>query len=158
MEGPRPVGGEPTLGVRTERLQVETAGNAQVVDLTGQEQAKVRSAGLQEGQALLFVVGSTAALTTIEYEPGLVRDLPELLDRLIPPGSYHHDRTWHDGNGHSHLRASLVGPSLTLPVAGGTLLLGTWQQVVLVDMDVRPRRREIVLQLNGRFAGPHRGE
>ncbi len=146
------------LEVRTGRFQVETAGNAQVLDLTGRVQAGVREAGLEEGQVLLFVVGSTAALTTIEYEPGLLRDLPELLDRLIPPGSYHHDQTWHDGNGHSHLRASLMGPSLTVPVAGGRLLLGTWQQVVLVDMDTRPRRREIVLQLAGRFVPGAAGE
>ena len=138
--------------LRTERIEVATRGNADVVDLTSRVAALVESSGLREGQVLLFVVGSTAALTTIEYEPGLVQDLPELLDRLVPPGSYHHDRTWHDGNGHSHLRASLLGPSLVVPVAEGRLLLGTWQQVVLVDMDVRPRHREIVVQLSGESA------
>lgn len=135
--------------IRTERIHVRTRGNAEVVDLTDQVARLISEAGLSEGQVLLFVVGSTASLTTIEYEPGLVRDLPELLDRLIPSGRYHHDATWHDGNGHSHLRASLLGPSLTVPVSGGQLLLGTWQQVVLVDMDVRPRQREIVVQLSG---------
>ncbi len=135
--------------IRTERLEIRTRGNAEVVDLTGDVARLVSAAALREGQVLLFVVGSTAALTTIEFEPGLVRDLPELLDRLIPAGRYHHDETWHDGNGHSHLRASLMGPSLTVPVSGGRLLLGTWQQIVLVDMDVRPRRREIVVQLSG---------
>ena len=135
--------------IRTERLHVTTRGNAEVVDLTDRVAGLVSEAGLSEGQVLLFVVGSTASLTTIEYEPGLVQDLPELLDRLIPAGRYHHDETWHDGNGHSHLRASLLGPSLTVPVSGGRLLLGTWQQIVLVDMDIRPRQREIVVQLSG---------
>ena len=135
--------------IRTERLHVTTRGNAEVVDLTDRVARLVSEAGLSEGQVLLFVVGSTASLTTIEYEPGLVQDLPELLDRLIPAGRYHHDETWHDGNGHSHLRASLLGPSLTVPVSGGRLLLGTWQQIVLVDMDIRPRQREIVVQLSG---------
>ncbi len=138
--------------VRTERLSVETLGNAQLVDITAEVQGLVREQRFAEGQALLFVVGSTAALTTIEYEPGLIRDLPELLDRLIPAGQYHHDQTWHDGNGHSHLRASLMGPSLVIPVEEGRPILGTWQQVVLVDMDARPRRREVVVQFSGRFA------
>jgi len=114
----------------------------------------VERAGLDEGRVLVFVTGSTAALTTIEHEPGLLQDLPEMFDRLIPADRrYHHDDTWHDGNGHSHLRASLLGPSLTLPVAGGRLLLGTWQQVVLVDFDNRPRQREVVIQLCGRGYG-----
>ncbi len=138
--------------VRTERLSVETIGNAQLVDMTAEVQRLVRESDLAEGQVLLFVVGSTAALTTIEYEPGLIRDLPELLDRLIPAGNYHHDQTWHDGNGHAHLRASLMGPSLVIPVEKGCPILGTWQQVVLVDMDTRSRRRDIVVQLSGRFA------
>ena len=141
------------MDLRTTRIQTASKGNADMVDLTGELAGVVREQQLAEGQALVFVVGSTAALTTIEYEPGLVRDVPELLDRLIPAGSYHHDETWHDGNGHSHLRASLMGPSLTVPVQDGRLLLGTWQQVVLVDMDNRPRRREVVVQLSGRFAG-----
>jgi len=135
--------------IRTERIHVRTRGNAEVVDLTGDVERIVRDSGVTDGQALLFVVGSTAALTTIEFEPGLVRDLPELLDRLIPAGRYHHDETWHDGNGHSHLRASLLGPSLVVPVTGGRLPLGTWQQIVLVDMDIRPRQREIVVQVSG---------
>ncbi len=139
------------MDLRTQRLTTQSRGDADIVDLTGDLARLVGEEGLEEGQVLVFVGGSTAALTTIEHEPGLVRDLPELLDRLIPAGTYHHDRTWHDGNGHSHLRAALMGPSLVVPVAGGELLLGTWQQVVLVDMDNRPRRREIVVQLSGRF-------
>jgi secondary thiamine-phosphate synthase enzyme len=99
---------------------------------------------------LVFVPGATAALTTVEFEPGLVRDLPELFERIAPRDRpYHHDETWHDGNGHSHVRASLLGPSLTVPVQGGKLLLGTWQQIVLVDFDNRPHRRELVVQLSG---------
>jgi secondary thiamine-phosphate synthase enzyme len=140
--------------LRTEKIVVDTRGNADVVDLTEEVGGLVARAGLEEGSVLVFVSGSTAALTTIEHEPGLLRDLPELLDRLVPADRrYHHDDTWHDGNGHSHLRASLIGPSLTVPVAQGRLLLGTWQQVVLVDLDNRPRHRELVVQLRGRVRG-----
>lgn len=140
------------MNVRTTRIETESRGNADVIDVTGDLQRVIREEGLDEGQALLFVVGSTAALSTIEYEPGLVKDVPEILDKLIPAGRYHHDETWHDGNGHSHLRATLMGPDLTVPVADGRPLLGTWQQVVLIDMDNRPRTREVVIQLTGRFA------
>lgn len=140
------------MDVRTTRVETSSRGNADVIDLTGQLQRVIREQGLDEGQALVFVVGSTAALSTIEYEPGLVKDVPEILDKLIPAGSYHHDQTWHDGNGHSHLRSTLMGPDLTVPVADGRPLLGTWQQVVLIDMDNRPRTREVVLQLTGRFS------
>ena len=137
--------------MQTERLTFATEGNADMVDVTGGVADAVVRAGLEEGQALVFVVGSTAAVTTIEFEPGLRRDLPEMLDRIAAVGApYHHDQTWHDGNGPSHLRASLLGPSLVVPVECGRLLLGTWQQIVLVDLDARPRRRELVVQLSGR--------
>ena len=139
------------MEIRTTRIETSSRGGADMVDLTDDLAGIVREQGLEEGQALVFVTGSTGALTTIEYEPGLIRDVPEILDKLIPAGNYHHDQPWHDGNGHSHLRASLMGPSLTVPVENGQLLLGTWQQVVLVDMDNRPRRREIVVQLMGQF-------
>src|SRR5262249_29477810 len=110
--------------------------------------------GLVEGQALVFVSGSTAALTTVEYEPGLVRDLPAMFERIAPQGArYHHEDTWHDGNGHSHCRASLLGPSLVIPFADGKLLLGTWQQIILIDFDNRPRQRDLVVQLTGQGAG-----
>jgi len=134
--------------LRTERLELPVEGDAGVHDLTPELRRLVGEHGLHEGQVTVFAVGSTAAVTAIEFEPGLVRDLPELLDRLVPPGRYHHDATWHDGNGHAHLRAALLGPSLTVPVTGGELVLGTCQQVV-VNLDVRPRRREVVVQLVG---------
>lgn len=137
--------------LKTERLTLSTDGDADMLDVTGEVGGAVARAGLEEGQVLVFVVGSTAAVTTIEFEPGLRRDLPDLFDRFAPAGArYHHDDTWHDGNGHSHLRASLLGPSLTVPVLEGRLLLGTWQQIVLVDFDARPRRREVIVQLSGR--------
>jgi len=95
------------------------------------------------------VVGSTAGITTMEYEPGLVKDIPEMLDKIAPEGRYHHDDTWHDGNGHSHLRSSLIGTSQTFPVLDGKAALGTWQQVILIDFDNRSRRRQVILQFLG---------
>lgn len=136
--------------IETHRLVAETRGDAHIVDLTDEVRALLAADTLRDGHVLLFVPGSTAALTTVEYEPGLLRDLPALFERIAPKGiRYHHDETWHDGNGHSHCRASLLGPSLLVPVAGGRLTLGTWQQIVLVDFDNRPRRREVVVQLAG---------
>jgi len=137
------------MPVKTERLQISTRGNAEVIDVTGEVAAKLAASGLGSGIVTVSVVGSTAAVTTCEYEPGLIRDIPELLDRLIPRGSYHHDQTWHDGNGHSHLRASLIGPSVTIPFSDTALILGTWQQIIVIDFDARPRRREVVVQILG---------
>lgn len=135
---------------RTERVEVSTRGECEVVDLTEAVRTLIAQHGLREGQVLVFVPGSTAGLTTVEYEPGLVKDLPDLFERLAPAGArYHHDDTWHDGNGHSHLRASLVGPSLVVPVSEGKLLLGPWQQIILLDFDNRPRNRSLVVQLAG---------
>jgi secondary thiamine-phosphate synthase enzyme len=137
----------------TDRIRVETRGNDDILDVTGQVQALVTRHGLRSGQALVFVTGSTAGVTTIEYEPGLLQDLPAAFERLAPRGArYRHEEAWHDGNGHSHVRASLLGPSLLVPVADGRLLLGTWQQIVVVDFDNRPRRRDIVVQLSGETA------
>ena len=134
----------------TARLRRETRGHDDIHDLTADVQALVDRHSLREGQVLVFVPGSTAGLTTIEFEPGLLKDLPAAFERLAPRGlRYHHEDTWHDGNGHSHVRASLLGPSLVVPVTGGKLLLGTWQQIVLVDFDNRPRRRDVVVQLSG---------
>jgi secondary thiamine-phosphate synthase enzyme len=105
---------------------------------------------MKNGIAVLFVPGSTAGLTTIEYEPGLLADLPEAFERVAPTDkSYHHDQRWGDGNGHAHIRAALIGPSLTVPFSDGRLLLGTWQQIVLLDFDNRPRQRKIAMQLLG---------
>ena len=136
--------------IHTERLKLHTAGNCDVIDLSDQIAESVRQSGIGAGIVTVFVPGSTAGVTTIEYEPGLVQDLKELFERLIPGGRpYHHDAAWGDGNGHAHLRASLLGPSLTVPIEAGRLTLGTWQQIVLVDFDNRPRSREVVLQIMG---------
>ena len=113
-----------------ETLSMETRGHTDIIDMTHHVQQLINQSGLQQGAALLFVPGSTGGLTTIEYEPGLLQDLPEFLDKIIPSDqTYHHDRTWGDGNGYSHLRASLVGPSLNIPFYNGQLTLGTWQQI-----------------------------
>jgi secondary thiamine-phosphate synthase enzyme len=138
------------MNLVTDRVRVSTHGDAEVKDITERVAEVITKHGFTEGQALVFVVGSTAALTTVEYEPGLVRDLPEMFERIAPQEArYHHEDTWHDGNGHSHCRASLLGPSLTVPFAQGKLLLGTWQQIVLIDFDNRARQRELVVQLSG---------
>lgn len=136
------------MAVQTSELEVETRGDADVVDITRELAAAVSASGVRDGQASAFVRGSTAAITTMEFEPGGVHDLRALLDRLIPAeGDYEHNRLNHDSNSHAHQRASLIGPSEVVPVAGGRLALGTWQQLVLVDFDDRPRRRTVVLQL-----------
>jgi secondary thiamine-phosphate synthase enzyme len=142
-----------SYAVITDRIALSTRGDAHMVDLTDEVARRVTARGLREGQVLVFVPGSTGAVTTIEYEPGLLRDFPECFDRIAPRGRpYHHDETWHDGNGYAHVRAGLLGPSLSVPVSGGKLLLGTWQQIVFVDFDNRARRREIVVQLSGVLA------
>jgi len=134
----------------TDRFDVPTRGDAEIHDVTRQVQEAVTRHGFVQGQALVFVPGSTAGVTTIEFEEGLLEDFPALFDRIAPRGAgYQHEARWHDGNGHSHVRASLLGPSLTVPFSDGRLLLGTWQQVILVDFDVRPRRREVIVQLTG---------
>ncbi len=138
------------MKVQTKKLVEKTQGFCDIIDITAKVQEQIQKEEVRNGLATLFVSGSTAALTTIEYEPGLVQDLKELLDKLIPSNrKYHHDDRWGDDNGFSHLRASLFGPSLQIPVESGRLLLGTWQQIVLVDFDNRPRTREIVIQIMG---------
>jgi secondary thiamine-phosphate synthase enzyme len=139
------------MEIVTERLIVETRGNADVVDITERVADILKKNHLKDGSVTVFVSGSTASITTVEFEPGLVRDLPEAFERLVPRDQrYHHDDTWHDGNGHSHVRASLLGPSLVVPFSGGRLLLGTWQQIVLIDFDTRERTRELAVQVLGR--------
>jgi len=119
-------------------------------DLTAQVASVVGASGVQTGIVNVFNVGSTAALGTIEFEPGLARDLPAILDKLLPPSrDYGHEQAWHDGNGHSHLQATVLGPSLTAPVAEGKLLLGTWQQIFHLECDVRARRRTVVVTVVG---------
>ncbi len=139
------------MQIITETISLSTRGNADMVDITPQAQEIVHQHGLKEGQITLFVSGSTAGLTTVEYEPGLIQDLPEAFEKIAPAGRrYHHDDTWGDGNGHAHVRASLLGPSLVVPFSKGKLLLGTWQQIVLIDFDVRARRRIIAVQMLGK--------
>ena len=138
------------MTVQSTELRLATQGNADILDLTGAVQRAVEEAGLGEGQALAFVRGSTAAITTMELEPGGVSDLQELLERLIPTqGDYEHNRLNHDSNSHAHQRASLIGPSQAVPVLEGRLALGTWQQLVLIDFDDRPRERTVVVQTIG---------
>lgn len=131
-------------------LRLNTKGVCHVEDITAEVQARVSESGIGSGTVTIFVVGSTAGITTLEYEPGLVKDLEDLFNKLAPPNrDYHHEQTWHDGNGFSHVRASLLKPSLVVPVKNGAMRLGTWQQVVLLDFDNRPRTREIALQVMG---------
>jgi secondary thiamine-phosphate synthase enzyme len=136
--------------VHTAELRYDTAREGDMIDITEAVQQAVHESALKSGTVTVFVIGSTAAITTIEYEPGLQKDLPDALERVAPKGgSYEHERRWHDDNGHSHVRASLIGPSLTVPIIDGRLTLGTWQQIVLLELDTRPRQRQIVLQMIG---------
>lgn len=138
------------MAVITERFSVSTNGGSEVLDITEAVTQILSKHKLREGSLIVFVAGSTASVTTTEFEPGLRRDIPEVLNRLVPEKSrYHHDDTWGDGNGHSHVRASIMSPSLTIPFSRGELLIGTWQQVVIVDHDNRPRERTIIVQLSG---------
>jgi len=130
--------------------EVQTRGRGETVDMTGEVEAAIAAAGISEGQGTVFVPGSTAGITTIEYEPGVVRDLQEVLARLVPDDvPYHHDRAWGDGNGYAHVRAALIGPSLAFLVRSGRMVRGTWQQVVLCDFDNRPRSRRVEIQILG---------
>ena len=136
--------------VHQEQFSFDTTVHRQMDDLTDQVTAIVGHSCIKTGIVQVFCVGSTAAIGAIEFEPGLQRDLPEMLDRLIPPSrDYGHEQTWHDGNGHSHLQATLLGPSLLVPVANGKPVLGTWQQIIHLECDVRPRRRTVVVTVMG---------
>ena len=136
--------------IRTREILLETEGHCDVHDITGRLQVEVQASDLRSGQLLVFVPGSTAGVTTVEFEPGLVRDIQEFFQKLIPEGpDYHHHATWGDDNGSSHVRAALLGSSLTIPFHEGHLLIGTWQQVVVVDFDTRPRKRRVVVHLMG---------
>ena len=137
------------MTVRTHILQRSTKGNACVVNLTDDVADAVRASKIKDGIVTVSIIGSTAALTTCEYEPGLIEDIKAIFDKLIPAGRYRHDEAWHDGNGHSHLRSSLVGPSLTIPFKDSAMILGTWQQIILIDFDNRPRERKIAVQIMG---------
>jgi secondary thiamine-phosphate synthase enzyme len=138
------------MKVLTRKISLKTKGDPDLINITGNIGEILDSSGLQNGSMTVFVVGSTAAITSFEYEPGLVQDVKELFGKLIPRDKhYNHDETWGDANGFSHLRASLQGPSIVVPFEKGKLLLGTWQQVVLAEFDNRPRQREVVVQLLG---------
>ena len=137
--------------VKTEKITIKTRGHCDVVDMTEQVSAAVAGAGVRDGTATLFNIGSTAGITTTEYEPGLATyDLKAAFERIAPENArYEHEQTWHDDNGHAHVRASLLGPSLNVPIVDGRLTLGTWQQIILVDFDTRPRTRTIICQVVG---------
>jgi secondary thiamine-phosphate synthase enzyme len=138
------------LPVVTKTIAVSSNGENHMIDITCQTDEAIKSSELQHGIVTIFVSGSTAAITTIEYEPGLKKDFPKMLARIAPREiEYEHDNTWHDGNGHSHVRASLIGPSLTVPFENKSLMLGTWQQIIVLEMDIRPRERKIILQIIG---------
>ena len=132
------------------QIALPTAGHRDIHDITDELTAAVAESGIAAGVSHVFNVGSTGAIGCVEFEPGLQRDVPEILDKLIPPGrEYGHEMTWHDGNGHSHLQATLLGPSLSVPVAAGQPVLGTWQQVFHLECDIKPRRRTIVITVLG---------
>jgi secondary thiamine-phosphate synthase enzyme len=136
------------MAIHTGVLRVSTRGDTDVIDLTAEVRRVVEEAGVAEGQALVFVRGSTAAIATMEFEPGGVNDLREMLERLIPTrGDYEHNRLNHDTNSHAHQRATVVGPSEAVPIVGGELATGTWQQIVLIDFDDRPRERIVAVQV-----------
>jgi secondary thiamine-phosphate synthase enzyme len=138
------------MSVITKVITVSSNGESDMIDITRQTDESIKASGLQDGIVTIFVSGSTASITTIEYELGLKKDFPKMLARIAPSEiEYEHDNTWHDGNGHSHVRASLIGPSLTVPFKNRSLMLGIWQQIVLFEMDTRPRGRKIVLQIIG---------
>ena len=138
------------MKIITENFTLNTNGNCDIVNITDEISMLISRTKMLEGNVSLFVVGSTASISTIEYEPGLKKDLPSVLDKLIPSGKkYFHNETWGDNNGHAHLRSTLFGCSQTIPFVKGELMLGTWQQVVLLDFDDRPRVRKVIVQLIG---------
>jgi len=131
-------------------VERRTTADVDVLDLTDEVRAVVADSGVRDGEALVFVPGSTGAITTIEYESGVVQDLKDAIDRMAPRDmAYAHDAAWHDGNGYSHVGAAMLGPALTVPVAEGHLILGTWQQIVLVDLDNKGRKRRILVRIAG---------
>jgi len=138
------------MPVETKYFEIDTDGNCDVLDITPFVNGSVDESGISNGTVTVFVPGSTAGVTTIEFESGAVDDLKEVFSRLVPENEFYaHNARWGDGNGHSHIRASILGPSVTIPFSSSRLILGTWQQVILVDFDNRPRKREIILQIIG---------
>ncbi|HSB49775.1 MAG TPA: secondary thiamine-phosphate synthase enzyme YjbQ [Nitrosopumilaceae archaeon] len=138
------------MAVITKRIKIHSKSENDIIDITEKVADAVLESGLGNGTVTVFVVGSTGAVTTLEYEPGLLRDLPAALGKIAPDTLvYEHEKRWHDGNGRSHVKASLVGPSLVVPFCGGELVLGQWQQIVFLELDTRSRSRELVLQIVG---------
>ena len=136
--------------ITSKSLQLHSKGNCDVIDITPQVSQAVRESGMGAGTVTIFITGSTAGVTTVEYEPGLIADLQALFERVAPQGiDYRHNLRWGDGNGHSHIRASLLGASLVVPFADKSLMLGTWQQIVFIDFDNRPRTRTVMMQITG---------
>lgn len=138
------------MTVVTEQLSIQPSREGDIIDVTHDVSKTVAESGLRNGIVTIFNPGSTGAITTIEYEPGLLKDLPNTLERLAPKDLlYEHEKRWHDGNGHSHVRASIIGPGITVPFTDGRLTLGTWQQIVFMELDVRRRNRSLILQIIG---------
>lgn len=138
------------MGVYSDQINIKTDGEVDIIDITEEIQNSIDKSKLKDGIICIFVPGSTGTLTTIEYEPGLMKDLPQALEKIAPKGIYYnHHETWHDDNGHSHVRASLMGPSITVPFRNKKLIHGTWQQIVFVELDTSPRNREIIVQIVG---------
>ena len=138
------------MRISTKNILLRTKGENDVIDISEKTIEAVNESRIENGLITIFVGGSTAAITTIEFEPGLRNDFPNMLARVAPKDiEYHHDKTWHDGNGHSHVRASLIGPSLTIPIIGGRLMTGRWQQIILLEMDIQSRDRNIIFQILG---------
>jgi len=138
------------MAIITKQIKINSKSENDIIDITKQVADVVSESGISNGMITVFVSGSTGAITTIEYEPGLVKDFPDLLSRIAPDDiNYEHEQRWHDGNGRSHVKASLVGPSLTVPFQDGQLLLGTWQQIIFLELDTRARARTLVLQIIG---------
>ncbi len=138
------------MAVITKQIKISSKSENDVINITEQVADAILDCGISNGTVTVFVSGSTGAITTIEYEPGLVKDFPDMLSRIAPDDvNYSHEEMWHDGNGRSHVKASLVGPSLTIPFKDGELLLGQWQQIVFLELDTRARKRTIVLQIIG---------
>lgn len=139
------------MEIETHSINITTKGNCDIIDLTDRISDLIYQQKFIEGNVIVFAGGSTAGVTTIEYEPGLLKDYPKFFYRIAPMNiNYEHDNTWHDGNGHSHVRAAIQGASLTVPFTKGRLLLGTWQQIIFVDFDNRSRKREITVQITGK--------
>ena len=138
------------MSVYTAEINIKTDGEVDIVDITKDIQTQVNKSNIKNGIVCVFVPGSTGTITTIEYEPGLMKDLPKALQRIAPKGEYYnHHETWHDDNGHSHVRASIMGPGISIPIINGRIIHGTWQQIVFVELDTSPRSRNLIVQIVG---------